>query len=590
MNCSVKVTMFKKESSKNSGKTYKIEESKIIDMEINLLQATLIHRDIQQVKAITSMANEKGKDVLNNLLTSKITCDSTEFKGWKFKPNCRWILGGTTIHLAANWHFESLVHFLGLRHNDPKFCQNLINLTSKYDYTPLHVAAVQENALVTRFLIHKKAKIEATNDKKRTALHLAVQSGSINNIITLMYDGLACLIDQDHKGETPLHLAKTSKILNILLSKVKAQELVSIEESYEKSNEKSNEKFNEKSNEKSDEKSNEKSDEKSSEKSLFNQILLKHPKSMKNYLDVMLTSQNTLHSQNDLHLIFDFSIFNHGTKEKQNYLDKHLALIKNGCPEMLRHPVMALFAYTKWAPHKMVYYINFVIFLAFLVVFTYHGYITIDLIQCELTKSNDTWIENPKQKECQDELLMDSVVTRYISCCLLGTLILWEFAQFISKILENEIREYFSVQNITEGFMYALCSYFFVIDFIDFKETTKSKQNEYQSSVLGWALFLAWTDLTIFLGRFNLFGGNIYTTWRVAKNVFWPLMVYIPSIMAFSTAFHCFLSHNPVFEGSVSSVFKVLTMVLGEYDFEDNFLFDKVMANDGYISVQVTRL
>merc|ERR1740129_2663362 len=38
----VKVTMFKKESSKNSGKTYKIEDSEIFrDMEINLLQATL---------------------------------------------------------------------------------------------------------------------------------------------------------------------------------------------------------------------------------------------------------------------------------------------------------------------------------------------------------------------------------------------------------------------------------------------------------------------------------------------------------------------------------------------------------------------
>jgi hypothetical protein len=32
-------------------------------------------------------------------------------------------------------------------------------------------------------------------------------------------------------------------------------------------------------------------------------------------------------------------------------------------------------------------------------------------------------------------------------------------------------------------------------------------------------------------------------------------------------------------------------MVLGEYDFEDNFLFDHVKANnDDYISVQVTRL
>ena len=173
-------------------------------------------------------------------------------------------------------------------------------------------------------------------------------------------------------------------------------------------------------------------------------------------------------------------------------------------------------------------------------------------------------------------------VTRYISCSLLGILIIWELAQFVFKIVDNEIKEYFSVQNITEVCMYILCTIFFVIDYIDIK---------YQSSVLGWALFLTWTDLTIFLGRFDLFGGNIYTTWRVAKNVFLSVMVYIPSIMAFSTAFHCFLSHNPVFEGSVSSILKVLTMVLGEYDFEDNFLFDHVKAtNDGYISVQVIKL
>ena len=548
------MTMFKKVINQSSGKTYKIEKSEKMEMEINLLQATLIHRDIQQVKAITSLANKKGKDVLNNLLTSKITCDSTEFEDWKFKPNCRWILEGTTIHLAANWHFESLVHFLGLQQDDPKFCQKLINLTSKYGYTPLHVAAIQENPLVTRFLINKKAKTGAQNDKKRTALHLAVKTGSINNIITLMCDGLACLIDQDYKKDTPLHLAKTSKILNILLSKIKAQELVSIE--------------------------------KSNEKSLFHHILLKHPQSMKNYLDMMLTSQS------DQHLIFDFAIFHHGTKKEQNYLDKHLALMKHGCPEMLRHPVMALFAYTKWHPHKIIYYINFAIFLAFLLVFTYHGFITIDLIQCEMTKSNETWIKNPNMKECQGKLLMNLKNTRYISCCLLGILIVWELVQLISKIVENQFKEYFSIQNITEVGMYTLSTWFFVIDFNDI---TKLKKHEYlhehQSSILGWALFLAWTDLTIFLGRFDIFGGNIYTTWRIAKNVFWPVMVYIPSIMAFGTAFHCFLSHNAVFEGPVSSIIKVLTMVLGEYDFEDNFLYDRVkVTNDSYISVQVIRL
>ena len=66
------------------------------------------------------------------------------------------------------------------------------------------------------------------------------------------------------------------------------------------------------------------------------------------------------------------------------------------------------------------------------------------------------------------------------------------------------------------------------------------------------------------------------------------MVVYIPPIMAFGTAFHCFLSHNKVFEGSVSSIIRVFTMMLGEYEFDDNFLYDSVKENhDNYISVQV---
>ena len=191
--------MFREETKEDSGKTVYREKSEKIVLEINLLQATLIHRDIQQVKAITSLANEKGEHVLKDLLTFKMTCNSTELEGWQLMPNCRWILGGTTIHLATNWHIESLVHFLGLRQDDPKFCQNLINLTSEYDYTPLHVAAVQDNTVVTRFLIDKKAKTGAQNDKRQTALDVAAQSGSINNVITLLYDGHAHLMEKDDK-------------------------------------------------------------------------------------------------------------------------------------------------------------------------------------------------------------------------------------------------------------------------------------------------------------------------------------------------------------------------------------------------------
>ena len=53
-------------------------------------------------------------------------------------------------------------------------------------------------------------------------------------------------------------------------------------------------------------------------------------------------------------------------------------------------------------------------------------------------------------------------------------------------------------------------------------------------------------------------------------------------------AFHSFLRRNDIFQGSTASVIKVLTMLLGEFDFADNFLFDKVKDDgDSNFSVQV---
>ena len=66
------------------------------------------------------------------------------------------------------------------------------------------------------------------------------------------------------------------------------------------------------------------------------------------------------------------------------------------------------------------------------------------------------------------------------------------------------------------------------------------------------------------------------------------MIVYIPTVIAFSAGFHCFLKSNAVFEGRWSSVVKTLTMLLGEYDFADNFLYDVVDKNmDSNFSVQV---
>ena len=96
---------------------------------------------------------------------------------------------------------------------------------------------------------------------------------------------------------------------------------------------------------------------------------------------------------------------------------------------------------------------------------------------------------------------------------LLSALLLVEFLQLVSKIREGEPCEYFGVQNICEFIMFGLTIALFVVQWQDdemkFKSTDsdeswdekKTKTNHYaQKHLLGWILFLAWMDLTIFLG------------------------------------------------------------------------------------------
>ena len=160
----------------------------------------------------------------------------------------------------------------------------------------------------------------------------------------------------------------------------------------------------------------------------------------------------------------------------------------------------------------------------------------------------------------------------------------------LSKILAKEFFEYFSWQNVIEVFLLSLSSTFLIVEFVlfDKMEYDCARYSGLQMHLLGWALFLAWIDLTLFLGRFDVFGKHIYRSWHVMKNVAWSMIVYIPILLAFAFAFHCFLKNDEIFEGTMASVLKVLTMVLGEFDFEDHYVYDKVKETNGsQFSVQI---
>ena len=121
-------------------------------------------------------------------------------------------------------------------------------------------------------MIKKKAKIENTDFEGKTALHIAARNGCIKNVIALIFDGNANVVVDDLSGETPMHQAKKSKILDIFLMKTNANQILGCEEK--------------------------------AQIKLFDQILQHHPSSMKSYLDKMVTSTNPDSNIQDQHLIF----------------------------------------------------------------------------------------------------------------------------------------------------------------------------------------------------------------------------------------------------------------------------------------------
>ena len=323
------------------------EESGEIDAEINLIQAVTMRQDIEKVKIVTSTLDTDRVN-LKELLKEEISCTIPEkFQGYKLAHHSSWIKDATAIHLAACWHVESLVHFLELD-------SSLSNIQTKTSgFMPIHVASIQSDTRGITALIRKQAKVNAKDGVRgQTALHLAAKESLFNNVITLMFEGDADILAFDNVQCTPLHLAGTSKILDLLLSKTNAEKITS--------------------------------PKLLDSPSLFENIVKRHPSSIKTYLDLMVTSKNLDANIKDQNLTFHLDTFNQNTTKESNYFDKHNLLLKHGYPDMLQHPLMKFFTYLKWAPHKKLYYLNFCLFVAFLVSFTYHGINCVDYLQCSI--------------------------------------------------------------------------------------------------------------------------------------------------------------------------------------------------------------
>lgn len=269
-----------------------------------------------------------------------------------------------------------------------------------------------------------------------------------------------------------------------------------------------------------------------------------------------------------------------------------------------------------WYKLKTTYFLNTFFFFVFLVTLTIHGSFYVDIFQCsegilganfvnttaecqKLTCSKGSWrhVADLNRSNTLNQILLclgeqtvdysafshfDIQVHKWTGWCLVGiwiALVMRELNQFFWFLWTKKVDQYVnSLQNAVEWAIFLTTLSFFFL-----------RQNyEIGGHLMGWAMLFSWINFTLYLSIFNFIGTRLYMALYVVKQVILSMLVYIPSVIGFSCAFHCFLAGQSTFHSFVMSFLEAMVMMVGETKFEANFSVDKVHEYGGRnVSAQV---
>ena len=108
--------------------------------------------------------------------------------------------------------------------------------------------------------------------------------------------------------------------------------------------------------------------------------------------------------------------------------------------------------------------------------------------------------------------------------------------------------------------------------------------NDYMNIALhcaAWMVFLVWVDLILFLGKFDTLGSYVFMSVDVTKTMLFCLSMYIPSFFAFSFGFYILLRPSDRFQSYTATLIKVMSMMVGDISYDDDFSYHAVEENGG---------
>ena len=147
---------------------------------------------------------------------------------------------------------------------------------------------------------------------------------------------------------------------------------------------------------------------------------------------------------------------------------------------------------------------------------------------------------------------------------------------FIRELLEFSTRGPKQYLTSKENYLQVII-YILTVAFIITVPTDMVAANHFAA----WAVFWECLNITQLFGRIDFFGRGIFMAFDVSKEIGKTLLVFAPSMVAFILAFNMMFQSNLVFNSLSSTSAKILVMMQGEFDFDDNLSYQKVKEEGG---------
>ncbi len=239
----------------------------------------------------------------------------------------------------------------------------------------------------------------------------------------------------------------------------------------------------------------------------------------------------------------------------------------SGMNDLLEHPISEAFLQLKYQlvrPHSL---FNVSMYLSFTVCLTLLAVVaTAVMAECDTMSFGSLW---PCLKATGDFYRIAFFVLFLLTG--MGTLMI--FLRELAQAYTNWYSYWSDPENWLECFLI-----FSTIGYMVSLSLSASTVAPHFGSL---AVLTAWLEFTLLIGRFPSIGIYIFMSVHVLKLMGAFFMFFASIMFGFAMAFHMLLPNHTPFDNLFSSIAKVMVMMSGEFEYEDNFLWTKVEESGG---------